>query len=150
MKSKLPECFCISGLNTPINNVWSRISHPHVLITRYNHKVHCHFAVVRCRAFAKWNGMEANTTMRTAGTTVNVTCGETLMFPDRQPYKTAACDDEGSWRPEVPDCIGKCEAREWPIHPSGRNMVATFGTKDSCNRTTGRHINRIFAYRTYL
>ena len=56
--------------------------------------------------------MEANTTMRTAGTTVNVTCGETLMFPDRQPYKTAACDDEGSWRPEVPDCIGKCERHE--------------------------------------
>ncbi|KAI0242035.1 Sushi, von Willebrand factor type A, EGF and pentraxin domain-containing protein 1 [Lamellibrachia satsuma] len=84
-----------------------------------------HCMVVKCRAFAKWNGVIANTTQRVAGTKVNVTCGDARMFPDSLPYKVATCGDQGVWTPAVPDCVDRVAPAKFvaPIREGTRAQV---------------------------
>ena len=44
-------------------------------------------------------------------------CGDARMFNDGQTVKVATCGDQGVWKPEVPDCVGRCyrdESRSQP------------------------------------
>ncbi|KAK2186998.1 hypothetical protein NP493_181g04024 [Ridgeia piscesae] len=84
-----------------------------------------HCRVVKCRAFAKWNGMVANTTKRTARTVVNVMCGNARMFTDGQTVKVATCGDQGAWKPEVPDCVDRVKSAKFlaPLREATRAQV---------------------------
>ena len=63
--------------------------------------------VVRCPALATWEGATINTTERDNQVTVNSSCDEEYMFPNREDFIIATCTSSGAWFPDIPDCVCK-------------------------------------------
>ena len=73
--------------------------------------IHTFVSESTCLPLPVWNDMIIDTTDRSAGSNVNVTCqkGKHLLASGESfSWLHLKCLDTGHWRPSIPQCVGKC------------------------------------------